>query len=74
MHRGFRRGMDTAANTLTMPEFLVLRKDLRVLIGGASASKMHYWINGKTIIRKDAARKIERVFAKRGISASDVWD
>ena len=73
MHRGFRRGMDRATRSVVMSDYMELKKELSRLIGGTRC-KMTYYVNGQTIIREDTAREIERIFARRGIAAKDLWD
>lgn len=70
MHRGFKRGM----NAVVLGDVPKLRKDLRKVIGGKTACKMQYYINGTTITRKDVAKKIERVFAKYNVTPDMIWD
>lgn len=68
MHRGFQKGY----NQVPIGKQEELRMKLRILIGGATRCKMLYWKTGKTIIKADMAKKIERVF--RGYGITDIWD
>jgi len=70
MHRGFKRGYRSVA----MGDIQQLRKELKKVIGGKTDCKMQYYINGTTIVRQDIAKKIERIFAKRGIKPEEIWD
>jgi len=70
MHRGFKRGI----NAVTVGDAQKLRAELKLLIGGKTSSKLTYHINGTTIIRKDLAVKIERIFSKYNVPAEQIWD
>lgn len=74
MHRGFKRGIKAASDLITLTDYKKLRAELKKVIGGQTNSKMQYYINGKTVIREDVAKKIERIFSKRGITPGELWD
>jgi len=70
MHRGFKRGL----NAVTVGEAQQLRSELKEIIGGQTASKLTYYINGTTIIRQEMAQRIEKAFAQYGVAPEQVWD